>query len=125
MYAGGKINPMPGIIYNTTIDGTRECGSDFSGRINLFPLQLQHIKKFLVPYDQIRPVSKSFVRALMAHLKASQFDAGAVEPNTIAVARLHNSSNMKTNAPDKSAWILVYQKHALTSARPRRIVAVE
>jgi hypothetical protein len=44
------------IIYNTTIDGTRECGSEFGGRINLFPLQ--HINEFPVPYNQIGPVSK-------------------------------------------------------------------
>jgi hypothetical protein len=50
------------------------------------------------------------MRALMAHLKASQLDADAVEPNTIAVARLYNSSAMKPNAPVKSAWILGYQK---------------
>jgi hypothetical protein len=69
-------------------------------------------------------LAKTFVRALMAHLKASQLDADAVEPNTIVVARLYNLSAMKPNAPVKSAWILGYQKHALTSARPRRIVAV-
>jgi hypothetical protein len=33
-------------------------------------------------------LAKTFVRALIAHLKASQLDADAVEPNTIAVARL-------------------------------------
>jgi hypothetical protein len=64
------------------------------------------------------------VKALMACLKATQLDAEAVKPNTIAVARLYNSSAMKLNAQVKSAWILGYLKHALTSARPRRIVAV-
>jgi hypothetical protein len=39
------------------------------------------------------------MRASMACLKASQLDAEAVEPNTIAVARLYNSSAMKSNAP--------------------------
>jgi hypothetical protein len=77
-----------------------------------------------VPYDQIGPVSKTFMRALMACLNASQLDADAVEPNTIAVARLYNLSAMKPKAPVKSAWILGNQKHALTTARPRRIVAV-
>ncbi len=66
----------------------------------------------------------TFMRALMTCLKASLLDAKAVEPNTIAVARLYNSSAMKPNAPVKSAWILGYLKHTLTSARPRRIVAV-
>jgi hypothetical protein len=60
-------------------------------------------------------LAKPFVRALMAHLKASQLDAEAVEQNTIAVARLYNLSAMKPNAPVKSAWILGYLKHALTS----------
>ncbi len=67
---------------------------------------------------------KTFVRALMACLKASQVDADAIEPNTTAVARLYDSSAMKLKAPVKSLWILGYQKHTLTSARPRRIVAV-
>ncbi len=69
-------------------------------------------------------LTKTFVRALIACLKASQLDAEAVEPNTIAVARLYNSLAVKLNAPVKSVWILGYLKHALTSARPRRIVAV-
>ncbi len=60
----------------------------------------------------------------MACLKAFQLDAEAVEPNTIAVARFYNSSAMKPNAPVKSGWILGYLKHALKSARPRRIVSV-
>jgi hypothetical protein len=77
-----------------------------------------------VPYNQIGPVSKTFVRALMAYLKASQLDADTVKPNIIAVARLYKLSAMKPKGPVKSAWILGYQKHALTSARPRRIVAV-
>jgi hypothetical protein len=46
------------VIYNTTIDGTRECWNEFRGMINLF--LLQHINEFLVPYDQIGPVSKNF-----------------------------------------------------------------
>jgi hypothetical protein len=69
-------------------------------------------------------LAKTFVRALMARLKASQLDADAVKPNTIAVARLYNSSAMNPKAPVKSAWILGYWKHALSSARPKRIVAV-
>ncbi len=71
-------------------------------------------------------LAKTFVRASMAHLKASQLDADAVKLNTIAiaVARLYNSSAMKLKAPVISALILGYQKHALTSARPRGIVAV-
>jgi hypothetical protein len=85
LYAGGKIHPIPSIIHYTTIDGIRKCGSEFDRRINLFPLQ--RINEFLVPYDQIRPISKNFVRALMAHLKASQLKAEAVKLNTIAVAR--------------------------------------
>jgi hypothetical protein len=68
--------------------------------------------------------AKTFVRSSMAHLKASQLGAEAVKPNTIAVARLYNLSAMKPNAPVKSVWILGYLKHALKSARPRRIVAV-
>jgi hypothetical protein len=69
-------------------------------------------------------LAKTFVRAFMAFLKASQLDADAVKPNTIAVERLYNSSTMKPKASVKSAWILGYQKHPLTSAKPRRIVAV-
>ncbi len=68
-------------------------------------------------------LAKTFERASMAHLKASQLDADIVEPNTIAVVRLYNSSAMKPSAPVKSVWILGYWKHALTSARPRRIDA--
>jgi hypothetical protein len=48
-------------------------------------------------------LAKTFVRALKAHLKASQLDAEAVKPNTIAVARLYNLSAMTPNAPVKSA----------------------
>jgi hypothetical protein len=70
-------------------------------------------------------LAKTFVRASMAHVRASQLDADTVEPNAIAVARLYNLSAMKPNAPVKSVWILWYLQHALTSARPRRIVAVE
>ncbi len=69
-------------------------------------------------------LAKMFVRASMAYLKASQLDAEAVEPNTIAVARFYNLSAMKPNAPVKSVWILGYLKHALMSARPRRIIAI-
>jgi hypothetical protein len=50
-------------------------------------------------------LAKTFVIASMAHLKASQLDADAVKPNTIAVVRLYNLSAMKPNAPVKSAWI--------------------
>ncbi len=77
-----------------------------------------------MPYDQIGPVSKNFLRALIACPKASQLDTDAVKQNNIAMARLYNSSAMKPNAPVKSAWILGYLKHALMSARPRRIVVV-
>ncbi len=69
-------------------------------------------------------LAKTFVRALMACLETYQLDADAVEPNTIVVARLYNLSAMKPNAPVKSVWILGYLKHALRSARPRRIIAV-
>jgi hypothetical protein len=69
-------------------------------------------------------LAKTFVRASMACLKASQLDAEAVEPKTIAVARLYNSSAIKPNAQIKSARNLGYLKHALMSARPKRIVAV-
>jgi hypothetical protein len=68
-------------------------------------------------------LAKTFVRALMACLNASQLDAYTGELNTIAVARLYNLSAMKPKVPVKSEWILGYLKHALTSARPRRIVA--
>jgi hypothetical protein len=60
----------------------------------------------------------------MACLKASQLDADAVEPNTFAVARIFNLSALKQKAPVKSAGILGYQKHDLTSAFPRKIVEV-
>jgi hypothetical protein len=53
-------------------------------------------------------LAKTFLGALMACLKASQLEADAVEPNTIAVARLYDSSAIKPNAPVKSAWILGY-----------------
>jgi hypothetical protein len=56
---GGKINPIPGVIYNTTIDGTRECRSELCRRINLF--LVQHINEFLVPHDQIGHVSKNLL----------------------------------------------------------------
>jgi hypothetical protein len=69
-------------------------------------------------------LAKTFVRALMACLKASQLDPDAVEPNIIAVVRLYKLSGMKPKAPVKSAWIFGCQKHVLTAARPRRIVAV-
>ncbi len=69
-------------------------------------------------------LAKTFVRASLARLNTSQLDADAVEPNTIAMARLHNLSALKPNAPVKSMWILGYRKHNLTSARPRRIAAV-
>jgi hypothetical protein len=38
------------------IDGTRECGSEFGGKINLF--LLQHINEILMNYDQIEPVNQ-------------------------------------------------------------------
>ena len=79
---------------------------------------------FLCLMTRLGLLAKTFVRALIALLKASQLEADAVETNTIAVARLYNSSAMKPNAPVKSVWILGYQKQALTPARPRRIVAV-
>jgi hypothetical protein len=92
------------------IDGTRECRSEFGKRINLFPLQ--HINEFLVPYDQIGPVSKHFCESFNGSPEGLPADADAVKPNTIAVARLYNSSAMKPNAPVKSAWFLRYRKHA-------------
>ncbi len=64
------------------------------------------------------------MRSLIALLKASQLDADAVKPNTNFVARLYNSSVINLKDPVKSVWILEYLKHALTSARPRRTVAV-
>jgi hypothetical protein len=79
---------------------------------------------FLCLTTRLGLLAKTFVRALIARLKASQLDADAVEPNTIVVARLYNLSAMKPKAQVESAWILVYLKHALTSAGPRRIVAV-
>jgi hypothetical protein len=60
--AGRKINPIPSIIHYTTIVGTRKCRSEFGGRINLFPLQ--HINEFILPFNQIRPVSKTFCESL-------------------------------------------------------------
>ncbi len=53
----------------------------------------------------------------MAQQKDSQLEAEAVEPNTIAVARLYRSLARKPNAPVRSAWILANQKQALMSAR--------
>ncbi len=69
-------------------------------------------KNFLCLMTRSGLLSKFFVRALMAPLAASQLDADAVKPNTIAVARLYKLSAMKPKAPVKSAWILGYQKHA-------------
>jgi hypothetical protein len=57
---------------------------------------------FLCIMTRLGLLAKTFVIALMACLKASQLDADAIEPNTIAVARLYNSSAMKPNAPVKS-----------------------
>ncbi len=79
---------------------------------------------FLCLMTRLGLLAKTFVKASMAHLKASQLDNDAVKPNTIAMARLYNLSAMKLKDPVRSVWILGYQKHALTSARPRRIVAV-
>jgi hypothetical protein len=69
-------------------------------------------------------LANNFVRASIARQKASQLEADVVEPNTIAVARLNNSSAMKLNAPVMSAWIRANRKHALISAKPRKILAV-
>ncbi len=55
---GWEDQSIPGIIYNTSIDGTRECRSEFGRRINFFPLW--HIYEFFVLYDQIGPVRKTF-----------------------------------------------------------------
>jgi hypothetical protein len=44
------------------IDGTRECGREVGGRINLFPLQQNN--EYLVLYDQTGPVSKNFCESL-------------------------------------------------------------
>jgi hypothetical protein len=104
------------------IDGTRECGCEFSRRINLSHLNIS--MNFLCLTTRLGLLAKPFVRALIALLKVSQLDADTVKPNTFAVARLYNLSAMKPNAPVKPARIHGYLKHALTSARPRRIVAV-
>jgi hypothetical protein len=58
---------------------------------------------FLVFNDQIKPIANTFVKASIAHLNASQLDADVVEPNTIAVTRLHKSLAMEPKAPFKSA----------------------
>ena len=57
----------------------------------------------------------------MARRKDSQLEAEAVEPNTIAVARLYRPSARKPNAPVRSAWILANQMQALMSARATSI----
>ncbi len=69
-------------------------------------------------------LAKTSVRASMAQQKYSQLEAEAVEPNTIAVARLYRSSARKPNAPVRSAWILANQKQALMSARAMSITSV-
>ncbi len=79
---------------------------------------------FLCLTTRLGLLAKTFVRVLMAHLNASQLDADAVKSNTIAMARLYNSSAMKPKAPVKSVWIHGNQKNTLTTARPKRIVAV-
>jgi hypothetical protein len=79
---------------------------------------------FLCLMTRLGLLAKTFVSALIAFLNTSQIDDDAVEPNTIAVARLYNLFAMKPKAPVKSAWILGNWKHVLTKARPRRVVAV-
>ena len=75
--------------------------------------------------NQVGSVSKySSVRASIAHRNDSQLEADAVEPNTMAVARLYTSSARKPNAPVRSAWILTNQKQALTLARAISIIYV-
>ena len=60
----------------------------------------------------------------MARRKDSLLEADAVEPNTIAVARLYRSLARKPNAPVRSAWIFANQKQALMSARAMSITFV-
>ncbi len=79
---------------------------------------------FLCLTTRLDLLAKTFMRASIALLKVSQLDADAVKPNTIAVEKFYHSSAMKPKATVKSVWILGYLKHALTSARPRRIIAV-
>ncbi len=88
------------------------------------PSHFNILMNFLCLTARSGMLAKTFVRVLIACLKASQLDADAVEPNNTAVARLYNSSAMKPKAPVESLRILGYLKHALTFARPRRIVAV-
>jgi hypothetical protein len=80
--------------------------------------------KFLCFISRSGLLAKTFMTASMARLNASHFEADAVKPNTIAVARLYNLSALKPKAPVKSAWIFGNWKHALTSAGSRRIVEV-
>ena len=69
-------------------------------------------------------LANTMVRASMARQNDSQLDANAVEPNTIAVAKLYRSSARKPNAPVKSAWILANRKHALMSTKAIKMTGV-
>ncbi len=69
-------------------------------------------------------LANTTVKASIACQNDSQLDADAVEPKTMAVARLYRSSAKKPNAPVRSAWILANQKHALMSARAIKIAVV-
>ena len=57
----------------------------------------------------------------MARRKGFQLDADALDPITIAVARLKYPPALKPNAPVRSACIWGKLKHALMSAVAKRI----
>ena len=59
----------------------------------------------------------------MSRQKGSQLDADAVEPKTMAIARLKYPPALKPKAPVRSACIRGKRTHALMLAVPRRIVA--
>ena len=59
--------------------------------------------------------------ASTAQPNGSQLDADALEPNTMAVARLKCPPVLKPKAPVGPACICGNRKHALKSAVPRRI----
>ena len=57
----------------------------------------------------------------MAQRIGPQLDADALEPNTMAVARLKYPPALKPKAPVRLACICGNRKHALMLAVPRRI----
>ena len=59
--------------------------------------------------------------ASMAQRNGSQLDADAVEPKTMAIARLKYPPALNPKAPVRSAFICRKRKHALISAVPGRI----